>query len=86
MDCDKIGDSLYARTRRDGDIFHCTYRQSTTKLKKLFIGDKLTKADRDRRIIVCNESGDIVFVEGYGADKRFLADSNSKNIISIEII
>ena len=86
LDCDKIGDSLYARTRRDGDIVHCTYRQSTTKLKKLFIGDKLTKADRDRRIIVCNKNGEIVFVEGYGADKRFLADSNSKNIIRIEII
>ena len=85
IDCDKIGDSFYVRTRRDGDIFHCRYRDGTSKLKKLFINDKLTKADRDTRLIVCGDDGQVVFVEGYGADKRFSADAKSKNVICIEI-
>lgn len=85
VDCDKIGNSFYVRTRRDGDIFYCMYRNGTSRLKKLFINDKLTKHDRDTRLIVCSADGQTVFVEGYGADDRFAADTNSKNVISIEI-
>ncbi len=85
VDCDRISNTLYVRTRRDGDIFYHKKRP-TTHLKKLFINDKVAKSRRDSLAVICDGNGDIVFVEDYGVDKRFAADSNSKNIIEISII
>lgn len=85
IDCDKITGSLYATPRREGDEFYCPYRKCTAKLKKLLINDKIDALVRDRLTVIRDESGKPVFVEGYGADRRVLADKNSKNIISIEI-
>lgn len=86
IDCDKIIGNLYVRTRKDGDIFVCQRRKCTTHLKKLLINDKMEKAKRDTLCVVCDESDNIVFVENYGADKRFAASPYSKNIMRIEII
>ncbi len=84
IDCDKITSDLYADNKKDGDVFYCQKRNASKKLKKLLTNDKIR--DKDSLIIIRNENGDIVFVEGYGADKRYAADKTSKNIICIEII
>lgn len=86
IDCDKIKSAIIARTRRDGDIFYHPKRSVTTSLKKLLINDKVDKSKRDSLVIICDLADNIVFVEGYGADKRFMADKHSKNILGIEII
>lgn len=86
IDCDKIGNDLYADNRREGDRFYTVGRNSTSQLKKLLKADKVPLAERDLLTVIRNENKDIVFVEGYGVDKRFAADKNSKRIICIEII
>lgn len=85
IDCDKICNGLYVRTRRDGDVFYHSARKVTSSLKKLLINDKVEKSVRDRLAVICDGNGDIVFVEGYGADARFKAEKMSKNIIGITI-
>lgn len=85
IDCDKIKLTLKARTRRDGDIFYHPTRSVTTSLKKLLVNDKVDKSKRETLVVICDSTDNIVFVEGYGADKRFMADKHSKNIIGIEI-
>ena len=84
FDCDKINGNLFIRTRREGDIFYPQKRSSTSKLKKLFINAKIPIADRDARVILCTAENDVVFVEGFGVDKRFAPDQNSKSICVIE--
>jgi tRNA(Ile)-lysidine synthase len=86
VDCDKINGNLFARTKRDGDVFYCINRNVTTKLAKLLKNDGVPNFERDRLLVICDESEHVVFLEGYGADKRFVADKNSQNIINIEII
>ncbi len=85
IDCDKINGSLYIRMRKDGDVFNCIGRNSSTKLSKLLKNDKLPQDLRDSLAVICDESGKIVFVEKYGADEDVKITNESKNIISIEI-
>ncbi len=84
INCDKIKGNLYVRTRRDGDVFYSAKRKCTSSLKKLLSNDKVLPEKRDRLLVVCDENG-IVFVERYGADKRYIAKKDDKNIICIEI-
>ncbi len=80
----KIKGNLYVRTRRDGDKFLSAKRKCTSSLKKLLINDKIDLQTRDKLLVVCDDNG-IVFVEGYGADKRCIAKKDDKNLICIEI-
>ncbi len=84
LDYDKIKGDLYVRTRRNGDRFYCAKRNCTSNLKKLLINDKVNSQKRDKLLVICDENG-IVFVEGYGADKRYVANESNKNVIYIEI-
>ena len=85
IDCDKIVDGLYARRRKDGDVFISSKRKCTSKLKKLLINDGVPIERRDMLTVICDGGGNIVFVEGYGADARVIADAQTKNKICIEI-
>lgn len=83
IDCDKIVGNLFVRSRRDGDIFFCQGRCSTSKLKKLFTNSKIPVSERNSRIILCDESDSVVFVEGFGSDSRFAPDENSRCVLEI---
>lgn len=87
IDCDKIDNGiLYADVRRDGDRFYCMGRNCTSSLKKLLVNDKLSASEKSGLTVIRNSAGDVVFVEKYGADRRFAPDSESKNIINVKII
>lgn len=86
VDCDKIGNTLYADFRRDGDMFFCPGRAASSQLGKLLKNDKVPRSRRDSLVVIRDSAGSVVFVEGYGADSRFCADAESKKIICIEII
>ena len=81
---DKIKGNLYVRTRREGDVFYSAKRKCTSSLKKLLSNDRVLPEKRDRLLIICDENG-IVFVEGYGADSRYIANKDDKNIFCIKI-
>ncbi len=85
-DYDKINSNLYAGSRADGDEFHCQGRKCSSRLKKLLVNDKLPRCARDSLVVIRDGGGRVVFVEGYGVDSRFCADSGSKKTLSIEII
>ncbi len=85
IDCGKISNGLYARRRKDGDVFISSKRKCTSKLKKLLINDGVPIEKRDMLIVICDKNDSIVFVEGYGADARVIADENTRDKICIEI-
>ncbi len=84
IDCDKILGDLHIRHKKDGDVFYCSNRSCTTKLKKLLTNDKVDKKTKQSLLVICDDEN-IVFVEGYGADKRYIATNDTKNKLSIEI-
>ncbi|MGN0525935.1 MAG: tRNA lysidine(34) synthetase TilS [Acutalibacteraceae bacterium] len=82
IDCDKIYGSLYFRTRKDGDKLSLNKRKVTKTLKKLFNEENVPVENRERLPILCDEKG-IVWVYGFGVDKRVSAASETCNIILV---
>lgn len=82
IDCDKIGTKLTLRNRRSGDKFTPIGRGCTKTLRKLFNEAAIPSGDRDKIFILSDEGG-ILWVQGFGADRRAAADENSKNILLI---
>lgn len=84
IDCDKINDNLILRSRKPSDSFTFFKRGVTKTLKKLFIEEKIPQSERNK-IAVLESGGEVVFVEGFGTNKKFKADNASKNILKIII-
>ena len=81
IDYDKIKGEIFLRNRIGGDKIH--ERGLTKTLKKLF-NESVPIEERERTVILSDENG-VVYVEGFGADERVLADENTKRILSVEI-
>lgn len=82
VDYDKIQGRLAFRSRQSGDKICLAKRNVTKTLKKLFIEDKIDESLRDKINILFDEKG-IVWVEGYGADKRAAVTDKTKNVLII---
>ncbi len=85
IDYDKIQGKLVFRSRKDADRISLPKRKVTKSLKKLFIEDKIDKDKRDELLILADEEG-ILWVEGYGADKKATITSETQRILMIEKI
>ncbi len=84
IDCDKIQGDLVIRNRREGDKITLVNRKVTKSLKKLFNEEGISPADRQKRVVICDNSG-VVFVEGFGVNKRVSVNQDTKKFIEIEI-
>ena len=82
IDYDKIKGDLVLRNRRGGDKFTLRKRNVTKTLKKLFCEENIPVEIRDSIPVLCDENG-VVWVYGFGVDKRLSVTSNSTNIIYI---
>ncbi len=82
MDCDKLEGNLILRTRLSGDKITLRKRNVTKTLKKLFCEENVPIEIRDNIPILCDDKG-IVWVYGFGVDKRLEVTVNSNNIVSV---
>lgn len=84
IDCGKIYGNLIIRNRREGDKITLTKRRVTKTLKKLFCEEGLSLEERQNRVVLCDSLG-VVFVEGFGPDKRVAIDDRSSSALQIDI-
>ncbi len=84
FDYDKIKGVLCLRSRQEGDFFYPVGIFGKKTIKKYFIDKKI---DRDVRndIPLLADGSEILWIMGYGINKRFLADSNTKNILKVNV-
>ena len=82
IDFDKINGKLSLRSRECGDKITLRKRNVTKSLKKLFCEENIPLELRDSIPVLCDESG-VVWVYGFGVNKRCEVTSNSDNIISV---
>lgn len=82
IDCDKIVGNLCLRNRLSGDKITLRKRNVTKTLKKLFCEANVPVETRDNFPVLCDENG-VVWVYGFGVDKRCEVTSSSDNIIYI---
>ena len=84
IDCDKISNTLILRSRKDGDKFTFSKRRVTKTIKKLFNEDKIPPEVRNRMIIL-DSDGEIVWLRGYGTNKKFRIGADTKKAIKLNI-
>lgn len=84
IDCDKISNTLILRSRKDGDKFTFSKRRVTKTVKKLFNEDKIPPEVRNRMIIL-DSDGEVVWLRGYGTNKKFRIGANTKKAIKLNI-
>ena len=85
LDCDKIGEVVYLRQRKDGDKISLRGRGCTKSLKKLFNENKIPIEKRNT-IPVISTGDRVLWVEGFGADKTASLDKKTKNYIKISVL
>lgn len=82
IDFGKINGKLFLRSRVSGDKITLRKRNVTKSLKKLFCEENIPLELRDSIPVLCDENG-VVWVYGFGVNKRCEVTSNSNNIISV---
>lgn len=83
IDCDTIDGNLILRTRNEGDKITLRKRKVTKSLKKLFIEENIPKEKRDLIPVISDNNG-VVWVKGYGVNKKNAVTDMTKNILSLE--
>ena len=83
-DYDKICGNLFIRSREDGDSISPANRNCTKSLKKLYNEYKINVEERESIPLVCDEKG-IIGVYGYCIDERVKIDSDTNNVVLLNI-
>lgn len=86
IDCDTINDSLFLRTRKTGDKFTLAHRGVTKTVKKLFVEDKIPQNIRDNIAILSDNDGNVIWLDGYGTNKPYRVNKNTKKILVVSNI
>lgn len=76
IDYDKIKGKAIIRQRKSGDKISIEGRAGTRSLRKMFIDDKLTAAQKSQLIVISDDES-VIAVENYGADKRVSCDEDT---------
>lgn len=77
---------LTVRSRRPGDWFRPFGFDGSKKLKKFFIDGKIPRDLRERYPIVTSADGNIVWVAGLKADRRWLATPDTKQFLRLKLV
>lgn len=83
LDCDTICGKLVLRGRKPGDKITLKKRNMTKTLKKLFSEEHIDEKSRNAVPVLADNCG-VVWVMGFGVDKKNAADENSVNVIRLE--
>lgn len=83
IDCDTIYGNLSLRTRQSGDSITLRKRRVTKTLKKLFIEENIPKEERNFIPVLSDDKG-VVWVFGFGVNKRNSVTEKTKNVILVK--
>ena len=81
---DTMINNILVRNRREGDSFRPAGRGVTKTLKKLFNEAKIPPWQRDR-LVILEQGGEIVWVEGFGASESAAAGPQAGTVAEIRI-
>jgi tRNA(Ile)-lysidine synthase len=84
LDLDKTGNPLILRTRRPGDFFSPEGMLGKKKLQDFFVDRKVPRLLRDRIPVLASPRG-VVWIAGYGVDRRMKACCKTSHPFTIEV-
>ena len=82
LDCDKIGNNLFIRTRRPGDYIVVNRQGGKKKLKEYLIEERIPAAQRDH-VLLLAQGSEILWVIGHRISEAYKVSSETKRILEI---
>ncbi|MCL1830494.1 MAG: tRNA lysidine(34) synthetase TilS [Oscillospiraceae bacterium] len=82
LDCDKIKERMYLRSREPSDTFTSMIRGQTKSIKKLF-NERMIPVEMRSQIPLLADDDGIVWIPGEGIAKRVAVDSETKSVYII---
>ncbi len=86
LDYDKINLPLKVRSRKPGDRFQPLNSNFLKKVKSYFIDQKIARYERDKIMLVIDNSNRIVWIAGFQVDDRFKVTRKTKKVLYIKQI
>ncbi|MGM0378693.1 MAG: tRNA lysidine(34) synthetase TilS [Bacillota bacterium] len=83
IDKDKINGKIFMRNRLPGDSFKPLGMKGTKKLKDYFIDEKISRKERDKIKLVCDDKN-IIWIVGYRMDRRYKITSDTKKALMLK--
>jgi len=84
VDKEKLKFPLIIRKWQEGDYFYPSGMSGKKKVSKYFKDEKFSLIDKEMTWLLCSDN-QIVWIVNHRADQRFLATTNTQNIIKIEL-
>ena len=84
IDCDTIIGNVCIGSRLEGDKITLSRRNCTKTLKKLFNEAHIPTENRNAVAVLRDEKG-VLWVEGFGANRRCKVTKDTQNILIINI-
>lgn len=82
IDCDKISNTLFLRSRKAGDELTLRKRGVTKSLKKLFNEEGIDAAQRNK-IAVLSDGEHVIWVSSFGVSKKYSVGKNTERVMKI---
>ena len=86
LDYDKLNFPLRVRGRKPGDRFQPLNSTFFKKVKDYFIDKKVDRYERDKAMLIVDNSNRIVWIAGFQIDNRFKITRKTKTVLHIQKI
>lgn len=83
FDADKLVFPLLLRKWEHGDIFYPFGMQGCKKLSDYFTDNKISLFDKENTDILCNYTGEIIWIVGHRSDNRYRLTPHTENVLKI---
>lgn len=83
FDYDRIIGNLVVRQRRNGDYIRIGDNLGKKKVKDVFIDMKTPRDDRDKALIIADDS-EVLWIVGYRTNDAYKVTANTKTILQVE--
>lgn len=83
VDEEKITFPLIIRKWKEGDVFYPIGMKGKKKVSKYFKDEKLSLIDKEKQWLLCSND-EIIWIINHRADRRFIANETTKQIIKLE--
>jgi tRNA(Ile)-lysidine synthase len=84
IDADKLSQNLSLRTWKHADFFFPVGMNGRKKISDFYTDLKLSEDEKSMQLLLMSDN-EVVWVVNKRIDKRFIANRNSKNIVSIKL-
>jgi tRNA(Ile)-lysidine synthase len=85
IDYDKVSFPILLRSWKEGDAFYPINGKGKKKISKFLKDEKVSNYKKEKTLVLCDDSGAIIWLVGFRLDDRFKISVNSKKYLHLAL-